>query len=312
MAEDFEKPKPSDVPEGDKEMMQSDAERAAAAPESDEFQLTPEIEEQIMDKVQNINKKGTAFTIIGGAKELMRGWNPFGGGYVSSKPNRIGHTANLIESGGLEKILKEGLLGTPEGSSEELDLGLPSSRHTKKEWAKNAKDDRNAVVYFNIVGDSVRRIYDMWWSQLSNVILLFNLRKREISPPASERRKLNEIRKTEPRLNMQPEFGYNLSFRVRPSDFLGLIISSTTEHIDRAELRPELYENIQQTIIDKQIKTNGGTPDRLVPIYNEKGGLVWPRQLSYKEVKAFVAERDAKKKEEMGDEKIEETLKEAK
>ncbi len=33
----------------------------------------------------------------------------------------------------------------------------------------------------------------------------------------------------------------------------------------------------------------------LLPVYRSNGNLLWPKQMTYKEVKAFVAERDAKK-----------------
>ena len=37
--------------------------------------------------------------------------------------------------------------------------------------------------------------------------------------------------------------------------------------------------------------------DRLVPIYDKQGNLLWPKQMSYEEVKEFVAQCDAKDSE---------------
>lgn len=37
-----------------------------------------------------------------------------------------------------------------------------------------------------------------------------------------------------------------------------------------------------------------------IPVYDKEGGLLWPQQMTYEEVKQFVAERDAKKKEISG------------
>ena len=34
--------------------------------------------------------------------------------------------------------------------------------------------------------------------------------------------------------------------------------------------------------------------DRIVPVYDTHGNLLWPKQMSYEEVKKYVAEREAK------------------
>jgi len=58
------------------------------------------------------------------------------------------------------------------------------------------------------------------------------------------------------------------------------------------------YENQLSLVIDKIKKNYEETSENLIPAYNESGDLLWPKQMSYEEVKRFVAERDKNKKEE--------------
>ena len=37
--------------------------------------------------------------------------------------------------------------------------------------------------------------------------------------------------------------------------------------------------------------------DKLLPIYNEEGDLLWPKKMNYNEVKKFIEEGDKEKKE---------------
>lgn len=45
-------------------------------------------------------------------------------------------------------------------------------------------------------------------------------------------------------------------------------------------------------------KIDNNHPQRLIPIYDIDGNLWWPRQMTYEEVKQFVAEREKKKENE--------------
>lgn len=46
------------------------------------------------------------------------------------------------------------------------------------------------------------------------------------------------------------------------------------------------------------LEVDSDKPERLVPIYDLHGNMWWPKQMNYKEVKQFVAERDVKDKDE--------------
>lgn len=86
--------------------------------EEKEFELTPKVEEKIMEKVQDIDSEGIAYTVL-----------------KNEKPD------NLCS------IFHRGLLGT---SAEDRRI----SEITPTKWVQNARQKRDAVVYFNIVGRS--------------------------------------------------------------------------------------------------------------------------------------------------------------
>jgi hypothetical protein len=68
----------------------------------------------------------------------------------------------------------------------------------------------------------------------------------------------------------------------QPSSFRGVILYKPSE---------ALLENLVQIMIDYKKKSN--SQDYLEPIYSLGGHLLWPKKMSYEEVKKFVAERDA-------------------
>jgi len=57
------------------------------------------------------------------------------------------------------------------------------------------------------------------------------------------------------------------------------------------EMKKQRAGEIARAMVD----LDGGKTDLIVPIYDTDGNLWWPKQMSYEEVKKFVAERDAKK-----------------
>ncbi len=79
------------------------------------------------------------------------------------------------------------------------------------------------------------------------------------------------------------EFGFNLNkSRLASNIFKGLILKNfNTEELNFIkEIEREIYKYKEKL---------------LLPIYDIKGNLLWPKQMSYEEVKKFVAEREAKK-----------------
>ena len=93
--------------------------------------MTPEAERLVMEKVQDINAEGTAFS------------NVFAG------EGNLDFTDRRVE---MMQVLKEGLLGTPHGSQGGWDERSRTAESIKSSWAKNARKTKKGTVHFNIVG----------------------------------------------------------------------------------------------------------------------------------------------------------------
>lgn len=79
------------------------------------------------------------------------------------------------------------------------------------------------------------------------------------------------------RFKPSTDFGFKLFGEVTPSQFRGIVVNG---HID-------FYMTI------KEIQKSG----LFLPVYNGYGNLLWPKRMSYEEVKRFVEERDKKQKD---------------
>lgn len=61
------------------------------------------------------------------------------------------------------------------------------------------------------------------------------------------------------------------------------------------ELDPDKRVEFAEGIASKMIEIDKDKPQNLLPIYDSDGNLLWPKQMSYAEVKKFVEEMDRKK-----------------
>ncbi len=125
-----------------------------------------------------------------------------------------------------------------------------------------------------------------------------------------------------------PEFGFRLRHRVPPHLFRGVIFRAhrprtneekkvildyTAKHtpwvLDTTKkdlleedniktLNPAACEAIAKKLVSLQMQIYKDKPQLLLPIYDTDGNMWWPKQMSYEEIKKFVAERDTEKKEE--------------
>ncbi|HLC71612.1 MAG TPA: hypothetical protein VJI32_06375, partial [Candidatus Nanoarchaeia archaeon] len=82
------------------------------------------------------------------------------------------------------------------------------------------------------------------------------------------------------------EFGFVLGGRVAPRKFTGILLHPTKygRHLKDYYLIDEWLRGIKEI-------------NDTLPVYDCFGNLLWPKEMSYEEVKQFVAEREAKKKE---------------
>lgn len=296
-----------------------------------EKDLSPEVVEMIMDKMQDINKIGTAYTSItyGAHKE---------------SPNNYTEPKYNYEKI-LTPILKDGLLGTS--------FGINPHREN---WVKTIKNKRRGEVFFNIVGvpegneAELKKIKDSWYGfgctgDGNDLILIFDLSFYEPDIPLIDRdmseRKFYEKHykaskyknrnffyaynyrvKEEHQVTSPPsketardfyernkksfhlkgykqfdeknyylflpptskEYGFNLSYRIPPRFFRGIIASNktlSTEIIKIISLQKKIFKNKKELII---------------PIYDGEGNLYWPKNMSHEEVKKLAEEKNKKEK----------------
>lgn len=286
----------------EKENIEFDKEKAEEI-ETVEKELSPEVIEKIMDKVQDINTEGVAFSVIENSK--------------------------------FRKILEEGLLG-----SYEEPQAISGSDIDKKEWAKNTREKRNSLVYFNINqakhGSYDIPEYKVWYSEWfqhsrrnMTIGLTFDLKKFTKAEPIPENRftekKLpartyrilyaemyqkeakpwdKKYPKEKEKWEIDSTYGLGLAHRVAPRFFTGLITKfrdlsggemlENKEDANSNEILGLYFKKLEALIQDikDQYKDKSNF---LLPIYTIYGGLVWPKQMTHDQVKKFVAERDKAK-----------------
>lgn len=268
-----------------------------AGQEEKESELTPEIEHTVMVKVKDINEFGTAFTTL----------------------TSVGTGEPDVEI--LERILGFGVLGGSRGKETPEDA--------IKTWKQKVKDRDvdKSKIWFNIVGRmegylSMNNIS----SGLPGLKLIFSIKSFEEMPPGTipnfgpthgtfkEKAKMynrfsgnpafrsekmagtakyyfekavhrikRDDQKFQSRHQEYEQRGFITPFRISPRIFEGLVLQRGKEsYLDE--------------VVATMIKADKDRLDRLIPIYDDSGNLLWPRQMSYEEVKEFVAEREKKKK----------------
>lgn len=266
-----------------------------------EKELSPEVVEMIMDKVKDIDKKGIAYSSLS-----------------------LGAYKTETAKDRFLSALNNGLLGTTGGTA------------NREEWIKISKSKPNRlVVHFNITGRTLFRdketrslikdrhdpskteiANNLWTKQSGAISLLFDISKfKEDEPHDRSDFHTNKIhtyragRDTDydPKIkhalknpetgkwDVDPQYGFILSPRVNSRFFQGIVLTRGKEKNDKYLNKiEEIAEIMGDCYKEKQ--------NMLLPIYDENGNLLWPKQMSYEEVKKFVAERDAKKKEKLDSE----------
>jgi hypothetical protein len=290
---------------------------------SKEFELTPEIEELIMAKVQDIVKYGVAFSRC--ARFAKR---------REIKERGREETANR-DNEQMEKIksvLNSGLLGR----ALTKEYNKTPDKDLKTIWAENVRKNRDAVIHFNIVGRSTGLKEDLggtgpgglglksFYSGEGSVSVIFDLTGfRDTSASFTSQFPYDDMyhhtehfksfpgethtyRTNSPSeysgwkrgdagyLESTAEFGFVAYHRIAPQRFRGLFLDrsrdeeSKTWHVQDSEIK---------RLVQIMTEVYKEHPDQLLPVYDNNGNLLWPKQMSYEEVKAFVEERDKSKTE---------------
>ncbi|MFA6918527.1 MAG: hypothetical protein WC244_00200 [Patescibacteria group bacterium] len=271
-------------------------------------ELLPEVVERIMEKIQDINKPGTGFhsvrileddnsTIkLGGIlrKGLLGKLNPNSPeqDWVSAVRKKMGAVVFFNIVGRDLRKIEDAHWFRPIGTSQ-TSLGIIFDTADFKEN-----------------------------TEIANYALDYDLGKREKlqyksntfgahARPGSEREEYFE--EGDRRIPDYSE-GYALSFRIAPDRFKGIVIRAMAEQTE--EEMDNLYKKqpyVPQEVLrkihrykevdddeSKQNKANeiatlmrkiyGDRVDFLLPIYDAHGNLLWPRQISYNEVREIVKE----------------------
>lgn len=280
--------------------------------ESIEKELSQETIEEIMDKVQDINRPETGLHVFSKAFDNT----------TAEEILRV-----------LSSILKKGLLGKLNSSLE--DIG----------WADAVRKRQGAVVFFNIVGRDLKRIEDSHWfgssgadplpmgiifetsdfseeTEHRNYAIDYNLGQREslqYKPNTFGTNFPDKFETYHGNSSRVPpdDQGYALTFRVAPRYFRGLVIRPMTEMTE--EEFNDFCERKYPNFPNKQIlrerfryqesdnketrkkkatdlatlmrKICGDKVDLLLPIYDTHGNLLWPKQITYDELKKIIRKR---------------------
>lgn len=259
--------------------------------------LTPEIIENVMSRVQDINKNGTAYT--GVVRDQ--------GGKIKSEEQRLGE---------FQHVLQEGLLGSPDYNP----YGVEKDRWVHN--MKNLEKRKELVVHFNIVGrtqdhipeNSTQILETLFMNGPNCIGIIFDDQsfkevKLEKEPFKNKGGKTkyaiwgeeDEQGRRMPSLEM----GFVLSHRVAPRFFRGIVFGEPAGPVNPEETkkgpwripkdtRPEAIAKRAEEIIFAILNAYKDKPELLIPVYDIYGNLWWPKKMKYEEIKKLVAIQEHK------------------
>lgn len=279
-----------------------------------EQELSPEMIEKIMEKVQDIDEQGTAYTVIGAY------WDYGFDGVV--RWNRL--------EGKLRSILREGLIPShgadPEKATTQKRISdwslfsylnhfmiVGRSLHRQNEFRPQVNESpylgspglvlifdpsfMTEMDYSNRKAQSLSRGYGESITGIG--INVDNLGYGEYCADGGYAKGTKEYRELRKSLKdksiVRPTVsegrGFVTDTRVPPRRFRGLILSCEGGNTSDSDTKVGTLRNI---MIAAATETN---TERLLPIYDTHGNLLWPKQMSYEEVKQFVAQHERRKSE---------------
>ena len=245
-----------------------------------ETELSPEVEAQIMKKVQDIDANGTAYSTIGADNSRM-----FSKEFVkdeSSEPAEIEAGRKEV----LRSVLDAGLLGFDSEGKYLLKRGVDY----KRTWVERVRKMKDyCTVWFNIVGEISDIINDDeleiersgWSHKQDSITIIFDLKHFKT---------LNSYGKRD---GSGSSFGGHVLYsRVHPKYFQGIALG------DPSYNGGIFMKQRVEWIVKAMKEVDKDHAERLVPIYDIHGNLLWPKRMSYEEVKKMVKEREAVEKPE--------------
>ncbi len=356
---DIEKLGPKDLPEGDQEMMQSEAERVEGAEEEptekspEEIEAEKEATEKILalGHTRDLMAHGTYPEYLNGiaqhgivpltpkfTRKMSQGefWE-----YRVKRETATGESVQGEQSVSVLDPWKEiELLEAIAGGQDYQIYAIPTG-----DWVSGAeldywKERRGRIVVpdekdmaetnilekvKNIVPGIEGNIRDIYLAPFNGfhgskdiVHGNFKLRHDYLLKYRDDSRSIDDLKKDETvleNLTNQWANGCTLIIKLSQDDIeKGRVIRFNTESCieNRVPVNkivgilPNEHLRIKDEITNEDIKMILDFAKQLkIPVYNVNGDIVWPKQMSYEEVKAFVAERD-KNRIENQEERIEE------
>lgn len=287
---------------GEVNLLQDTGENSPTTEEDKAQEYQERIYKQILDKMTDVLLPGTAFS------SLSLPPNP-----EDAAENGVG----IEKFKHFEEVMRNGLIGAGGESS-----GIYSSADRIELWKKHVadRDVHQSRVWFNIVGRMEEKFAHKYRDIDKNdlekgyggVIVTFDLSKFNELPPgqldslekrggkgvnsitfSADKQTLSTFRpfaketgqyayervkamgqKTpfQSTFKSDPVFGFETPYRVSAGLFTGIILN-------------EYYQQYLPQIVESLQAADAERPDRLVPIYDSKGNMLWPTQMSVEQIR---------------------------
>ncbi|MFH0804505.1 MAG: hypothetical protein V1896_02805 [Candidatus Zambryskibacteria bacterium] len=301
--------------------------------ESQETQpLSPEVLEKVMEKVEDINGDRVGVTILG----ILDYFNPEIGNISRLQSVLSNGLLGRSVSGKIQKpevSKEEWAKEVKEHKKDELVQDQPNIYFTKPD---STTEIEIAEVKRYRDYDPKETFRENMYVQRGGYAIAFDLRNLNFKGGWFKEKNIDYKSKTymfDPRSGGEKHSlnRFVTKIRVAPRKFKGIIVypfkrKYTDEEIEREldidesidhsralrrnerridyrrqkteDTSSERMEKELKDVVDMQMVTFGEKTDLLIPVYDADGNMLWPKRMSYEEVKKFVEERDKKKEEE--------------
>lgn len=295
----------------------------------DSKELSPEIIKEIMEKVQDIDEKETGYVCINidshefpDSKKIE---DILKNGLLGTNRKRRG------DDGSYFPINKENWAeGVRKDKSALVQFNIVGRTNDIKEMKKRAMENQGkeewrltGIVWgrsFNIKDSAVAEkiikspeinicYYSLHYKVGNKIFIIFdtsNFKDGKSSEDISFS-DIEEKSKIYTKFGDTTEMGYGLSFRVAPRFFKGIVLK--TPFTKGGDFRIPLTSELLDTDTEKAFKEADSILEIFhklnyyLPIYDSMGNLLWPKQISYEEVKKFVEDKKQARDKDKGTDK---------
>lgn len=275
--------------------------------------LTPTAEKIILDKVGDINERGNAISVLArfdhvetetGNPEWVLEMGLLGG--LDRHDSELVNRDNVVSAwrkavGIKQSLIWANIVGRDISTIKEAQLfsngdheigvlfhlnnfheTIPgsSSQHEKSGKRTFRIDETTDLPIF--VQITLAHAIELGLSKNSSPKELFNFIKnneKEFDLTEDELEYFNSFEN-----HASEQLGFTISHRVPPANFKGIVVRASNESTTPPA-------NVQ-VIVNTMLRVYSKTPHLLLPIYDTNGNLLWPKNMTYEEIKKNVAKRD--------------------